>query len=128
MNFYRPKIAALILAVGQEDAFLQGIDYSLERDKPLKPEYGMENWWIEEREDGRNILRGNITGRNRFQNDEPVLNFESTYTSAIIGVEDDKVETINSFYRLGEPMNKEVLRKNQQWEFSFRAQFGLVIE
>ena len=29
---------------------------------------------------------------------------------------------------LSEPMNKEILRKNQQEEFSFHAQFGLVID
>ena len=69
----------------------------------------MVNWWIEEdySPDGwavkYNRLRGQIEGRRVFHGGEPVFWHEPTYTSAILRVDGDRLETVNSIYILGDP-------------------------
>lgn len=92
-----------------------------------KQVYGMENWWIEEMPDGSDRLRGNIVGRSSFQSGEPVLNMEASYTSTILAYNDTtgaRVETVNSYYLLGEPMSDEALEKQEEEFESLRAMMG----
>ena len=90
-----------------------------------KPAWGMENWWIQEEDDGSFILRGNITGRSHFENGMPIVNDEATYTSTIIHYwENDIIETRNSLYHLGVPIADEILEANEQELESLRVMLG----
>jgi len=87
-------------------------DWQLKIPTARKAVFKMINWWIEEDYSPVewNIkydrLRGQIEGRTRFHGGEPVFHHEHTYTSAILRVEGDRLETVNSIYILGEPKDE----------------------
>ena len=97
----------------------------------MKPEFGMQHWWIEEMKDGSNRLRGNITDRGRFINHDPVLHFEPTFTSTIIHINEfnvERIETINSIYIIGEPIPDEILEAHEADAFALLQMYDCTKE
>jgi hypothetical protein len=87
-------------------------EYQMEIPTDVKPVYVMDFWWIEEdfQVEGWSFtydrLRGLIEGRARFGDGTPTFHREPTFTTAILHVEGDRLETVNSIYILGEPKDE----------------------